>query len=249
MELHVINSNSAGNCYVLRNNQESLIIECGVRFDLIKQALKFNLKSVVGCLVSHEHGDHAKAIHEVQKAGINVYASFGTHRACKTLDGAGNHRSIVLKSGEKVKIGGFTVLPFDTKHDAAEPLGFLIRHAETGLVLFLTDSYFSEYAFPGLNNVIVEANYCQQILDDRLRAGENPRFLRDRVITSHMSLETCKGLLRANDLSQVNNIVLIHLSDSNSHAERFKREVEEATGKVVHIATAKLTIPFNKNPF
>lgn len=246
MNLQVINSNSAGNCYILENDNEALLIECGVRFDLIKKALRFNLRKVVGCLCTHEHGDHAKAILEVQKAGINVYASQGTHLACGTLC---SHRSVIVKSQRQFKVGSFTVLPFDTRHDVAEPLGFLIHHSETGMVLFLTDSYYSNYKFPGLNNIIIEANYCQSILDQRLADGANPKFLRDRVITSHMSLATCKSMLRANDLSAVNNIVLIHLSDSNSHAERFQREVEEATGKMVHVATPGLSIPFNQKAF
>lgn len=246
MELKVINSNSTGNAYILENSQEALLIECGVRFERIKQALNFNYRKVVGCLLTHEHGDHAKSIADVQKVGIKVYASEGTHKALNTF---GHHRSMVIKGGGEYKIGRFTVRPFDTKHDVAEPLGFLIHHPETGVVLFLTDSYFSEYKFAGLNNIIVEANYCQTILDQRLAAGVNPKFLRDRVIVSHMSLDTCKKLLRANDLSAVNNIVLIHLSDGNSHEERFKREVEEATGKPVWIAVPGLNIPFNKKPF
>jgi hypothetical protein len=51
-----------------------------------------------------------------------------------------------------------------------------------------------------------------------------------------MSLETCKGFLRANDLSRVQEIWLLHLSDANSDAARFKREIQELTGKVVYVA-------------
>jgi len=246
MELHVINSNSQGNSYILENNQEALLIECGVRFEKIKQALRFNYRKVVGCLVTHDHGDHSTAIADVQKAGIKVFASRGTHTALGTVD---HHRSVIVKGGQEIRVGGFRVIPFDVKHDAAEPLGFLLNHSETGTVLFLTDSYYSEYNFSNLNNVIIEANYCQKILDQRVLDGENPKFLRDRVITSHMSLETCKGVLRANDLSAVNNIVLIHLSDNNSNAPKFKKEIEEVTGKPVWVATPGLRIPFNKKPF
>jgi phosphoribosyl 1,2-cyclic phosphodiesterase len=161
-----------------------------------------------------------------------------------------SHRAKVMKSGYDFRMGNFKVLAFDTKHDCAEPLGFVIHHPETGKILFLTDSYFSEYTFPGLNNIIIEANYCQGIIDQRLKEGISEKVLRDRVITSHMSLATCKGLLAANDLSAVNNIVLIHLSDGNSDAKRFKKEVEEQTGKRVHVAEAGLVIEnFNKQPF
>lgn len=246
MQLTIINSNSQGNCYILANDQEALIIECGVRFDKIKQALNFKLNKVVGCLITHEHNDHSKAVKDIMAAGISVYASQGTMDA---LGVNGHHRAFPKLTGLSFFIGGFRILPFDVKHDAAQPVGFLINHQETGNILFITDSYYCEYSFKDLHNVIVEANYCQTILDRRLHDGESPKFLRDRVITSHMSLATCKDLLKANDLSLVNNIVLIHLSDGNSDAVRFKTEVEGQTGKPVTIAEAGMTIPFNKQPF
>ena len=248
MRLKVISSNSTGNAYLLEaNNGDTLMVECGVRFDKIKQALHFNLGKVVGCLVTHNHSDHCKAVQDVWRAGIDVYASEGCHEAMGTY---GTHRAKTLVAGKATHVGPFKVMAFDIKHDAAEPLGFLINHPECGTVLFLTDSYYSEYRFSGLNNIIVEANYCQKILDRKVEEGMNPKFLRDRVITSHMNIETCKDLLRANDLSQVNNIVLIHLSDGNSDAERFKREVQEVTGKTVHVAEAGLVIEnFNRKPF
>lgn len=127
MRLKVINSNSQGNAYILHNDQEALLLECGVRFDRIKQALGFNVSRVVGCLVTHEHKDHSAAVYSVIAAGIDVYASGGTHSAMKTLL---SHRAKILSINQRKGIGGFEVLPFDVNHDAAEPMGFLIRHAE-----------------------------------------------------------------------------------------------------------------------
>jgi phosphoribosyl 1,2-cyclic phosphodiesterase len=253
MKLNILGSDSrTGNCYILENDKEALVIECGVPFDKIKKALQFNLSKVSGCIVTHDHGDHAKAIHDMMKAGINVYATEGTHKACGS---DAHHRAKVIpirkdqEYGEQFQVGNFRVIPFTVMHDAAHPVGFLINHTETGTILFVTDTYYVKQKFRGLNNVIVEANFCQDILDDRLSRGENPKFLRDRIFKSHMSLATCKGLLQANDLRQVNNIVLIHLSDGNSNAEKFKREVTELTGKMVHVAEAGMCIPFTKNPF
>jgi len=147
-------------------------------------------------------------------------------------------------------IGPFRILPFDVRHDCKEPLCYLIKHPECGVTLFLTDSYYCAYKFEGLNNVIVEANYCQSIIDRKMAEGVAPRFLRNRILQSHMSLKTCKEFLQANDLTAVNNIVLIHLSDRNSDAIRFQREIQELTGKTVHVADAGLVIEnFNINPF
>ena len=56
-------------------------------------------------------------------------------------------------------------------------------------------------------------------------------------------------MLSRNDLSKVNNIVLIHLSDSNSNAVEFKNAVRKATNCNVTVADANQTIPFDKTPF
>jgi phosphoribosyl 1,2-cyclic phosphodiesterase len=249
MVLRIINSNSQGNAYVMEaSNGEALLIECGLRWEMIKQALKFKIDRVAGCLVTHSHGDHCKSVKDVLKAGIKVFATPGEHDAMGT---AGHHNSRYITSGFPgiIPVGSFKFMAFKIVHDTPDPVGFLIGHSECGTVLFLTDTVYSPFKFAGLNNIIVEANYCQAILDKRLEAGENPKFLHDRVIQSHMSIANCKDLLLANDLSQVNNIVLIHLSDGNSDAARFKKEVTEITGKTVHVAEAGMEIQINKTPF
>jgi phosphoribosyl 1,2-cyclic phosphodiesterase len=250
MRLKIVNSNSKGNAYILENDREALLIECGVRFDLIKRALRFNLMKVVGCIVTHSHGDHCKSVKEVTGAGINVYATEGTCQELLDNWEPMPHRLRPRHMSIPFSLGGFRILPFTTIHDTKEPCGYLIRHEECGTVLFLTDTVYSPFVFRGLNNVIVEANYCERILAQKQEAGSTIDFVRDRVIQSHMSLQNCKDLLQANDLSQVNNIVLIHLSDSHSDETRFKSEVEELTGKTVWIADKDMVIEnFNQTPF
>ena len=246
MKLTVINSGSKGNCYLLESSTgQILMIECGVRFQEIQRSVSFRLNSIVGCVLTHEHKDHSKSVKEVLGAGIKVAASAGT----MDREGvSGHHNAIAIE--RQIQFGEYTIRRFDVNHDAAEPIGFLIRHPELGTMLFLTDSYYCEYTFPGLTNLLVEANYCEEILQGKVAAGFSPKFLRDRVIQSHMSIRVCKELLQANDLSKVNNIVLIHLSDSNSDAARFKKEVEDLTGKQTYIAEAGLVIEnFGINPF
>ncbi|MDM8174762.1 MBL fold metallo-hydrolase [Olivibacter sp. 47] len=247
MRLHVINSNSEGNCYLFTDSQGyTLIVECGVRFNLIKEALGFDLARVVGCIVTHEHGDHSKGVLDATKSGIDVFATAGTIKGF----GFKSHRFNYLKIGAAIKIGSFEVLAFDTRHDTIEPCGFLIRHPEMGTTLFLTDTVYCEYQFPGLTNILIEANHSQKILNERLEMGYEPKFLRDRVIKSHMSLETTIKTLLSYDMTKVNNIVLIHLSDRNSHAIEFQKEIELATAKTVTVASKGLTIEnFNVTPF
>ncbi len=56
-------------------------------------------------------------------------------------------------------------------------------------------------------------------------------------------------MLKANDLRQVNNIVLIHLSDSNSDEKQFVKEITELTYKNVCAAVNGMEIDFKKTPF
>ena len=73
--------------------------------------------------------------------------------------------------------------------------------------------------------------------------------MRPRLLKSHMEIETTKGLLSANDLSQTQNIVLIHLSDGNSNERRFIDEVVRLTGKQVFAANKGLAINLSKVPY
>ncbi len=244
MNLKVISTGSSGNSYLLYNNEEVFIIECGVTIKKIKEALNFDFSKVVGCLVTHEHGDHNKSIKEVLSAGIKIYASKGTLEASGVIE---YHNSYSIQSKKLYQVGNFKIIPFDIRHDVKEPLGFLIQHEECGTTLFLTDTFYSPYKFNGLNNLIIEANFCENIIDQKLKFDK--KFLRDRVLKSHLSIQKCIDLLNVNDLSAVNNIVLIHLSDSNSNEVEFQQKVSQATGKNTIVAYNGLDISFNKTPF
>lgn len=67
MVVRVLGSSSSGNCYILDDGNEALIIEAGIRFAEVKKALRFNLRKVAGCLITHQHNDHAKYIHDMVK--------------------------------------------------------------------------------------------------------------------------------------------------------------------------------------
>ena len=126
---------------------------------------------------------------------------------------------------------------------------FLIEHPDCGKVLFLTDTYYCKYTFPRLNNIIIEANYSKEIIDKKFGPDSDKEFLRNRILQSHFSLANCKDMLKANDLRQVNNIVLIHLSDSNSDEKQFVKEITQLTYKNVCAAVNGMEIDFKKTPF
>lgn len=246
MKLKILGSSSAGNAYVFDNGKEALLVECGIPYKSIQKAVNFDISRFVGAIVSHEHGDHAKHVQRVLDARIPCYMSGGTAEALKIRSNA------LVKCTEEFKpyrLGGFTIQGFSVQHDATEPFGYLIHHQEMGTVLFATDTYYLKYRFDGLSNILIECNYRLDILEANVEAGRIAKPQRDRTIRSHLSYETCMEILLANDLSKVNNIVLIHLSPGNSNASEFLQGIKEATCKTVHIADKGMEIDINKSPF
>lgn len=245
MRLTIVGSSSAGNSYILHNSQEALIIEAGCAISEILKVLDYNVSKVAACIVSHEHKDHSKNVFGLQKYGVKCYMSRGTN------DGLSKKyfEPKIIRAFEEFQVGNFRILPFDTHHDSNEPLSFLIHHDETGWVLFAIDTCYLEYTFENLSNIMIECNYSEDILERNINSGVVHKCVGRHVLKSHMSLQTCLSTLSANDLSKVNNIVLLHLSKDNSDPERFFKEVSSSTGKMTYIATKGLEIDFNKERY
>lgn len=245
MRLNVLGSDSNGNCYILQTDKEALIIEAGVRFSEVKKALKWQLSKVVGAVITHEHNDHAKYVRDFVSNGITVLALPSVFRA-KGIDSLSFRKEIEPMHGYIV--GSFRVFAMPVCHDVP-CVGFIIEHEDMGRMLFVTDTMMLEYRVPGLNHILLEANYAEDILDAKIEAGSVPLSMKPRLTHSHMEIETTKGILRANDLSGVNEIVLIHLSNGNSDERRFVREVQETSGKPVYAAVAGLELNLSINPY
>ena len=166
------------------------------------------------------------------RAGIDCYMSAGTIHAL----GLESHRLAYIRARQQFKIDTWTILPFEIEHDAAEPLGFLMANEEGEKLLYATDTAFVRYKFRGLTHIMIECNYADDVLEANIASGAIDPVLKHRLVRSHFSLEGVKEFLKANDLSQVKEVWLLHLSDGNSDAGRFKREIQELTGKEVYIA-------------
>lgn len=246
MELKILGSNSFGNCYILENENEALIIEAGVRPIKVKEALNYKIRKIVGCVISHEHNDHAKYYNEFLSMGIHVLSPDTVYKS-KGYTSLPPFAKIV-EPGKGYKVGGFKIIPFDVQHDVPA-YGYQIDHEDSGRIIFLTDTFMCEYTFDNVSHWLIEANYADDILDERISSGDVPPSMRPRLLKSHMELETTKGILSANDLGDTRNIVLIHLSDGNSDEERFIREITGLTGKPVYAANKGQIINFSKSPY
>lgn len=230
MDIKVYGSSSAGNSYVITDGESSLMLEAGINLNRMRDV---DWQSVVGCLVTHEHGDHSKFAHNLLKqTSIDIYSSKGTQEALQLP----KHRFKPLTALKQQQIGEWTILPFDVQHDVNEPLGFYIQTPSGYKILFATDTYYIKYKFSGITHMMIECNYSIDLLNQNVVNKRVGAFLKRRVIKSHFELENVKTFLKSNDLSNLEEVWLLHLSDKNSNEKQFKKEIQALTGTLVYIA-------------
>lgn len=242
MQLIVINSNSSGNAYAIDSGKEILLLEAGCKMADMKRAIDYRLADVVGCVVTHEHGDHAKYATEYAKFGVQVYGPKDIESKKSFPFGKFSH----LLAERTKKIGGFLVVPFENYHDV--PIyGYLIRHEDCGTILFSTDSYKLGMTLRGISHFLIEANYSDELLKQNVWNGSINKAQADRIMLSHMSLEYCIDYLKDCEAQKsAKTITLCHLSERNSDPVMFRNVVQGALGIPCNIATKGLTVELSK---
>lgn len=232
MQIRVLASGSTGNAYTVSDGVTTLLLDAGIPLKQIQIGTGFKVRQIAGAFVTHEHQDHSKAMKDLARLGVDVFASKGTIEAC----GLSGHRFHPVQSLVELEIGTFRILPFDVEHDAAEPLGFLCTSKATSeKLLYFTDTYFIRYRFRGLTHIMAECNYTDEGVNSSIVEGRMPLAAVPRLVRSHMSLEHLLGMLDANDMSTVQQIYLLHLSERNSEAEHMKEAVQQHTGAEVYL--------------
>lgn len=225
MKMTCLGSGSAGNCYLLHNQTECLVIEAGISFKEVKKALDFDISKIVGTVVSHNHKDHAGYIKEYLKAGIGVFTTQDLLDECFKIEAAG-----LLSEKCSFYMGEFFITPFEAVHDV-ECYGFIIRHKEMGRLLFATDTEYIRYRFKELDHIMIECNYSQKLLPANYH-----RDLQERIRLTHMELETCKDFIRQNKNDTLKSVCLMHLSDRCSDEVLFQAEVQGLVDCPVYVA-------------
>lgn len=234
MKIQVLGTGSSGNCYKVEIGTTTLLLECGLPFKVIQRKLGFKLSDIDACLVTHEHMDHAKAVKDLMKAGVDCYMTKGTAEALEIKE----HRlNTFYKRPDRhwqynFKIlNDLIILPFEAVHDVAEPVSYFIKtRNDDEILVFVTDTAYLKYKIPECDCLMIECNYVKARLDENVRLGNINTSLRNRIVKNHLSLESLVEALRTACLYRCKKIYLLHLSDGNSDEELIKRTIQETTG-------------------
>ena len=223
IDIKIIASGSAGNAYLVSDQNHKILIECGIDFTKLRQALNFKTPTLDAVLISHEHKDHAKSARQLTRIGVPMIMSEGTRQALE-IDPA---FAVIAKSQTALEVGPWRLLPFDVEHDAAEPIGFLIMSPSGKKILYATDTAFLRWTFTGVNHFLIETNYSEKYLVQNENIDD---FLKDRIRRSHFELDNCIEFLKSCDLSSAEKIHLLHLSNDNADRQEFIGRVMAETG-------------------
>lgn len=236
MKLKCIATGSSGNCYTLTSNiGETLILDCGIPIKEIKKGLNWNIKDIVGVLCTHKHLDHSKSVEDFEAMGIQILAPY-LGDSCKPM-----------------KMGGFTVRPFDlttidrswTHTDAnGEPCpiyGFLITHKEMGRMLYITDTNLIKWRFKSINHILLGVNYDNDLIDNEDSAKVN------HVYRGHMSIDTACDFVKANNSKDLQNVIMCHLSKNNADKDLFIEKMQKVAAQAnVYVARKGLEVELRR---
>jgi phosphoribosyl 1,2-cyclic phosphodiesterase len=227
--LHItsLGSGSSGNAVLIRTEETSLLVDCGVGARRLLPALAglgLGLSEIDAVLISHEHSDHIRELPRFVAAGTPIFATRGTSNA----SGVPSHAQAARLSRHPAQIKGIEIIPIPVSHDAAEPCGFLIR-ARAGAVTVLTDlgcpSGAAAEAIAESQLVVIEANHDEAML----RRGPYPQHLQRRILSDsgHLSNAACADLLVASlrNSHSPPTVWLAHLSETNNRPHLARQTV------------------------
>lgn len=245
LEFCVLASGSRGNAIYVSGGATSVLVDAGLSgVEIERRMVRRGLSAadLDAVLVTHEHGDHVR--------GVGVLARryripvFMTPDAARAADGKLGRLPELrhFRAGEAFPLGGLTIHPFATTHDAADPVGFtLAAHGrrlgiatDLGIVTNLVRHHLRDCAA-----VILEANHDP----DMLMNGPYPWHLKQRVRgrSGHLSNAEARDLLLDISHDRLRHVILGHLSEENNRPElalRTVREAMDARGRTARVSAA-----------
>lgn len=245
-------SGSSGNCSYVGDRRSGFLIDAGVDAEHVMLKLQHNgimPTQVKGILLTHDHHDHISQVYALLRHNrhMKLYCT------PRTLKGMLRRRSISRRINDyhvpvykefPFNIDGFTVTPFEVKHDGADNVGFFIEHGTKTLAVATDLGCISErvdFYFRQAQNIVMEANYDH----DALLSGPYPEHLKHRILTDNGHLDNRVGAeyIASIYTPALRNIFLCHLSHDNNTPQRALETFAEALAPLGISEFEKLSIP------
>lgn len=230
-------SGSSGNCAFLGNRHQGILIDAGVDPDHVFEDLARNgirPQDVKGIILTHDHADHIRYSYRILRKNKHMRV-FCTPRL---LLGMLRHHNISNRIKEyhvaiykeiPFHLAGFTITAFDTSHDGADNMGFMIEGGghkfvvatDMGVITQRADYYMRQAEY-----LMIESNYDRRMLD----TGFYPEYLKNRVRgeKGHLDNVVAADYVRQICSPLLKYVLLCHLSKDNNTPEIALRTMHKA---------------------
>ena len=223
MRLCPLCSGSSGNATYIEAGGTRLLVDAGLsarRLTALLAEIGVSPAQLSAVLLTHEHGDHTRGVSVLcRKFNLPVYAAFDCFMAMgEKLKGIPSENRFVFAPDHEFVVGGVTVFPFSTHHDAAHPVGFTFAWQGRKCAICTDNGHMDERILTALERcklLLLESNHDV----DMLMAGDYDYALKQRILgaTGHLCNEDCgRALVRLHG-SGVKSAILGHLSHENNY--------------------------------
>jgi len=248
-----LGSGSRGNATLVEAGTTRLLIDAGLSARTLTRRLEglgVAPRSLSAILLSHEHHDHAAGVEGFSlRHRVPVVCSAATLAA---LDRSPAHLAewIALPEIGPLELGDFRVESFPLPHDAARPVGFVLRAAGLSVGLATDFGHATTLVVErlrGSNALLVESNHDERMLRD----GPYPWQLKQRVRgrMGHLSNVEAADLLQQVADEACQAVVLLHLSERNNTPELARRSAASALVRAgVKRASMRVAAPRGPTP-
>lgn len=250
LQFSLLGSGSSGNAILVKSRTTKILVDNGLSFKqlaLRTAAVGETLDGLDAIVVTHEHGDHVMGIGVLtRKVRAPVYMTRGTFENLPgSLGVLGD--IIIFEAGATLHIGNLEILSFSVSHDAADPVGFVVRAegAQFGLATDLGHiSHLVKTRLAGSHALVIESNYCPELL----RTGEYPPKIQQRIRgrQGHLSNEDMCSLLHALLHDALQHVIVVHISENNNTpalVEQRVRGVLKSHPAAMYLATRDVPTP------
>lgn len=224
-------SGSGGNCLFVEKGHTRLLVDAGVSFRRIRDALlnlDVSLDSLSGVFFTHEHADHTAALRMLTNKTdlpffLNVASADDLYYNLLSKDAraadAFASRVRTVSSGNSYEIGEMVFSPFDLPHDSVACQGVVFgTESDEKILGVATDlgemTPESRRALTGCRNIVLESNHDVKMLEE----GPYPPYLKERILSSfgHLSNPDAAAFLQALVQGGAERVLLFHLSRENN---------------------------------
>ena len=226
-------SGSSGNCTYIGTDHSHLLIDAGISCRRIEDSLKslgVKCDELSGILVTHEHSDHIQGLRILcKKHHVPIYSTPETLEVLQRMDRKGEiDRELYhpVFPEEDFSLGGFTVHPFSSSHDAANPVCYCVNAGRYRAAVATDMGIYTGDTVRNLQNLdvlLLESNHDVRMLE----AGPYPFPLKRRILgdKGHLSNESAGRLLDELLHDGIRHVFLGHVSKENNFEELARETV------------------------